>query len=30
MAVKQTAYGKTVHADSKELFLLAFARVAGD
>ena len=30
MAVKQTAHGKTAHADSMELFVLTFARVAGD
>ena len=30
MAVKQTAHGKTAHADSKELFVLTFTRVAGE
>ena len=30
MAVKQTAHGKTPHADSMELFVLTFARVAGE
>ena len=28
MALKQTAHGKTAHADSMELFVLTFARVA--
>ena len=30
MAVKQTAHGKMAHADSKVLFLLLFAWVAGE
>ena len=30
MAVKQTAHGKTSHANSKELLLLTFAWVVGE
>ena len=30
MAIKQTTHGKTASADNMELFILTFARVAGE